>query len=542
MYRNSKSTALLAAIAGSTLMLPAVVNAQTSVNDLRHTPTSDSQTDHSSKSMRADLTFVKADRLLGSDVKNMQGKTVASVNDMIVNRGTGRIEFVVLQDGGVLGLGGKLVAAPYAMFDFDRTNDRFRVDLTQDDLDQAHDFDKGEWVELNSDSWDEEMVELYRRSTRAVNHAVRDLFGQQIHDADAEVLRGTISSVDRQVFGDGDEYIVVRIDGDRNNSRRIVLGPAWFVMGQDSSPARGDDITVTAYHLSPNSNSNNFVARTATVDGKELVLRGKSGEPRWHDYRANSGSDRIASPYVLLTDLIGMDARLDNDETGEIAGALVETRTGHIAILTLDPDENFLGIGDELKCVPFSIAAVGADSVRIDATEEMLRSCENMPERVSVFASPDRLRPVYSAFNVHAYQFAEPVNGAHKNSWNRDASMPGANAWTSDGAIGEALKEGKETRMTGTVQRLRTLELSESIGTARVLEMRSERNSQMVLLGPAGYINDRDIAVANGDKVTVIGKKIRLNGSTYVVASEIRLENGDRIRLWENGSLASIPR
>src|SRR5262245_53098164 len=50
---------------------------------------------------------------------------IASVSDMIVDRGSGRVEYAVVKTGTVLGLGGRAVAIPYGAFRWDDPTERY---------------------------------------------------------------------------------------------------------------------------------------------------------------------------------------------------------------------------------------------------------------------------------------------------------------------------------------------------------------------------------------------------------------------------------
>ncbi len=53
----------------------------------------------------------RATELVGADVENSTGKTIGSIDDLIVDRE--KVPFAILQVGGFLGIGGFLVAVPY---------------------------------------------------------------------------------------------------------------------------------------------------------------------------------------------------------------------------------------------------------------------------------------------------------------------------------------------------------------------------------------------------------------------------------------------
>lgn len=81
-------------------------------------------------------TGYRATELIGSSVANDQGERIGTLEDLIIGRGD-MVAFAVLQVGGFLGLGGKLVAVPYASLLIGEEGDASSVVLpgaTKDEL------------------------------------------------------------------------------------------------------------------------------------------------------------------------------------------------------------------------------------------------------------------------------------------------------------------------------------------------------------------------------------------------------------------------
>ena len=61
---------------------------------------------------------------------------------------TGRVAYVVLAFGGVLGIGAKLFALPWSVVTVDEVKRRFVVNVSKDALDAMPGFDKDHWPDL----------------------------------------------------------------------------------------------------------------------------------------------------------------------------------------------------------------------------------------------------------------------------------------------------------------------------------------------------------------------------------------------------------
>jgi len=68
-------------------------------------------------------------RLLGSDVLNDKDEGIGTFDDLVIERDDPSILFAVLEVGGFLGIGGRLVAIPFESLEFDDTGGTLRIVL-----------------------------------------------------------------------------------------------------------------------------------------------------------------------------------------------------------------------------------------------------------------------------------------------------------------------------------------------------------------------------------------------------------------------------
>jgi sporulation protein YlmC with PRC-barrel domain len=94
-----------------------------------------------------------ADTLLGNDVYNKDGEDLGDIKEFMVDMASGRIAYAVLSYGGVLGMGDKLFAVPWAALVLDTTNKRFTLDVLKDALKDAPGFDKDHWPTMSDRTW-----------------------------------------------------------------------------------------------------------------------------------------------------------------------------------------------------------------------------------------------------------------------------------------------------------------------------------------------------------------------------------------------------
>jgi sporulation protein YlmC with PRC-barrel domain len=94
-----------------------------------------------------------ANTLLGNDVYNNDGEQLGDVKEFMVDMASGRVAYAVLSFGGLLGLGDKLFAVPWAALSLDTINKRFSLNVPKAALKEAPGFDKSRWPSMSDKTW-----------------------------------------------------------------------------------------------------------------------------------------------------------------------------------------------------------------------------------------------------------------------------------------------------------------------------------------------------------------------------------------------------
>ena len=98
--------------------------------------------------------FLTASSIIGDKVINPQGEHLGTIKDIMIDLNGGKIEYVVIEFGGFLGLGEKYFALPYSLLKVDSKNESFLLDQSKDALINAPGFDKNHWPETNTHLFD----------------------------------------------------------------------------------------------------------------------------------------------------------------------------------------------------------------------------------------------------------------------------------------------------------------------------------------------------------------------------------------------------
>lgn len=345
--------------------------------------------------------FVAGDKIVGMDVKNSADESVGSIDDLIIDRGSGRIRYVVLKSGAVLGMGGKLVTVPYRSLAWDNGDKDVIFNATKEEIEQWPEFDKKRWSEGagKEDS-------LVRRIGRDYFDTQNTPWPAELRDGDAQRVQGTVKNFTRRTGDHDAEELFVVVTSPGQPDREVGLGPSWYMAGNNSIAFfRDAPIDVNVVQVDRNGRPVT-IARSVAINGKEMRFYDEKGRATWTGSGAADRPAYGASPLVLYTEVKGKPINCRADKCGEVDEVIVECVSGTAAFLSIDPDENALGIGDENRLVPWSIvSASNADSVYVDANKSMIVGGPATPDDIKSLNERGMRDRVYSGYNVAPAEF-----------------------------------------------------------------------------------------------------------------------------------------
>jgi sporulation protein YlmC with PRC-barrel domain len=94
--------------------------------------------------------YLTATTIIGDKVLNGSSETLGQVKDVMLNIHDGKIEYVVIEYGGFLGIGEKFFAVPFKALTLDTSKHAFILHQKKEVLENAPGFDKNHWPETNS--------------------------------------------------------------------------------------------------------------------------------------------------------------------------------------------------------------------------------------------------------------------------------------------------------------------------------------------------------------------------------------------------------
>jgi sporulation protein YlmC with PRC-barrel domain len=96
---------------------------------------------------------LSAGTMMGTSVVNPQGEDLGDIEEFMIDLDGGRISYVVLSFGGLLGVGDKLFAIPWDALVVDTKKERIILDVDKEILKDAPGFPKDDWPEAPTREW-----------------------------------------------------------------------------------------------------------------------------------------------------------------------------------------------------------------------------------------------------------------------------------------------------------------------------------------------------------------------------------------------------
>jgi sporulation protein YlmC with PRC-barrel domain len=96
------------------------------------------------------LKYLTVTTLIGNKVYNKEEERLGDIKDIMMNVHDGKIEYMIIEFGGFLGIGEKLFAVPYEALTLDTNRHAFILDQRREVLENAPGFDKDHWPETNA--------------------------------------------------------------------------------------------------------------------------------------------------------------------------------------------------------------------------------------------------------------------------------------------------------------------------------------------------------------------------------------------------------
>lgn len=86
--------------------------------------------------------------VISKEVRNAANEDLGEITEVMLDKQSGRVAYVVLESGSFLGIGGKLFAIPWNSIRYNANDDCFVLDIDKEKLKRAPSFDKEHWPDM----------------------------------------------------------------------------------------------------------------------------------------------------------------------------------------------------------------------------------------------------------------------------------------------------------------------------------------------------------------------------------------------------------
>jgi hypothetical protein len=116
---------------------------------------------HEGVSANTPVKRLTARSITGDKVENPGGEDLGKIDDLMINVGTGEVEYAVIEFGAFLGIGGKLFAVPFSELELNPSRQVFVLRRDKEYLKDAPGFDKAHWPDTNDHRYFESVNSYY---------------------------------------------------------------------------------------------------------------------------------------------------------------------------------------------------------------------------------------------------------------------------------------------------------------------------------------------------------------------------------------------
>ncbi len=109
------------------------------------TPESERISRMTSRTDRSSPEFLPASDIQGKKVINRDGDHIGKIEDIMIDLHDGRIAYIVISHGGILGVGSKQLAIPWNSLTLRARENAFVLDISKETVDKAEGLDKDKW-------------------------------------------------------------------------------------------------------------------------------------------------------------------------------------------------------------------------------------------------------------------------------------------------------------------------------------------------------------------------------------------------------------
>jgi sporulation protein YlmC with PRC-barrel domain len=250
------------------------------------------------------------EKIIGSKVINLKGETLGKIENLVVDIDTGRIVYAVLESGGFLSIGDKLLPVPWRSLAALPSEGIFFLNQSKEQMEKAPAFDRKNVPNMGDVSWGADVFKYFGAPAGYAQEAplvgydygyydyydypispgsgthfasrTEDPYKKLFDPKTIKTISGEVIKIDQvPEFGFGLQMrLTVFID--KKEILPVYLGPAFYIVGPQQAKhfKLGDKVTVSGSQITVRDEP--FMIATTVKRGNEVLrLRDKDGIPGW---------------------------------------------------------------------------------------------------------------------------------------------------------------------------------------------------------------------------------------------------------------------
>lgn len=106
--------------------------------------------------------LIPAEKVIGTNVYNTAGDSLGEINDVMIDKQSGRIAYAVMSFGGFLGIGDRYHPLPWSTLKYDTRQGGYVVGLTKEQLEKAPTYSSDEAPSWGDRTYEQHIHDYYR--------------------------------------------------------------------------------------------------------------------------------------------------------------------------------------------------------------------------------------------------------------------------------------------------------------------------------------------------------------------------------------------
>lgn len=221
--------------------------------------------------------------------------------------------------------------------------------------------------------------------------------------------------------------------------------------------------------------------------------------------------------WIKVSELQGMKVRNEqNQSLGDIESVILSGHHNHAWVeFGIVSYGGVLGVGEKYAAVPWKALELRSDEkiFVLNADKNRLESESFAMKDWPDFSNQTYVSKIYELYNI------QPGMHARETAVSFDV-------WKEGSDYNKKFDTGKLTTFEGVVQNVGNFYIESGAAPGLRIRLQTDNGQSLIVqAGPLAYAESKNFVLSSGDRITVTGSQVEMNGRTVLVAGEIKKGN-----------------